>query len=133
MAKIQLGPYINFQGQAREAMQFYQSVLGGNLNLQTSAGQGGSGSAADEDRIMYARLDADMGVIIGVDGYPATAGDNIAIGLGGTDEDQLTRIFTSLAEGGQIKMPLSEQPGGVSIGYLVDKFGITWAVSINKG
>ncbi len=135
MNKIQLSPYINFQGQAREAMKFYHKVLGGSLDLYTFDEQGASKPAAPGDSIMYSRLEADGVLIIGVDGnpdYPATVGDNIAIALGGTDKVRLTKTFSDLAEGGKIKMPLTEQPWGGNVGYLVDRFGINWVVNIAK-
>ena len=55
----------------------------------------------------------------------------MAIALGGTDKDRLTKIFGYLAEGGTIKMPLTPQSWG-DVGYLVDKFGINWMVNIAK-
>lgn len=126
MSKIQLSPYINFQGRAREAMEFYHKVLGGNLDLQT---------LNEQDRISHSRLEADGAVIIATDGhpaYPAKVGDNMAIALGGTDKDRLTKVFNDLAEGGKIQMPLAQQPGGGEVGWLRDKFGINWTVNIDK-
>jgi len=58
--------------------------------------------------------------------------DNLAIALGGTDKDRLTQIFNGLAEGGKLQMPLSKQPWGAEVGWLTDKFGIHWTVSIDK-
>ena len=84
---------------------------------------------------MHSRLQADGVLIIGVDGhpdYPAKVGENMAIALGGTDKDRLTEIFNALAEGGKIKMPLTEQPWGANVGWLIDKFGINWMVNIDK-
>ncbi len=135
MSKIQVSPYVNFQGRAREAMEFYHKVLGGSLDLQTSNEQGVPKPAGPGDRIMHSRLDADGALIIATDGhpdYPAKVGENMAIALGGTDKDRLTTIFNDLAEGGRIKMPLAEQPGGADVGWLTDKFGINWTVNIDK-
>jgi PhnB protein len=117
MTKIQLSPYVNFQGRAREAMEFYHKVLGGNVDPS------------------YSRLEADGALIFASDGhpdYPAKVGDNVAIALGGTDKDRLTKIFNDLAEGGKIKMPLAKQPWGAEVGWLTDKFAINWTVNINK-
>jgi PhnB protein len=135
MSQQYLGPYINFQGRAREAMEFYHKVLGGNLDLQTLNEHGVSKPAGPGDRIMHARLEADGALIIASDGhpdYPAKVGDNMAIALGGTDKDRLAKIFNDLAEGGKIKMPLAEQPSGADVGWLTDKFGFNWVVSIDK-
>src|SRR5438552_7000920 len=133
MSKIQLSPYINFQGRAREAMEFYQKVLGGNLDLQTLDEHGAPRPASPDDSIIYSRLEAEGVRIIGVDGrpdFPAKVGENIALALGGTDKDRLSNIFNGLAEGGMIKMPLTHQSRGAEIGYLVDNFGVNWVVSI---
>ena len=134
-SKTQLSLYVNFQGRAREAMAFYQKVLGGKLDLQSANEQGVPKPAGPGDRVMHARLEADGAVVIGSDGhptYPPTVGDNMAIAVGGTDRDRLTKIFNGLAEGGKIKGPLSGQSSGASTGWLTDKFGINWMVSIDK-
>src|SRR5262245_58166229 len=133
MSKIQLTPFINFGGRAREAMEHYQKVLGGTLELQTMNGQGTSKPAGPQDRITHARLEAEGVVIVGTDGhpsYPAQVGDNVALSVGGASEDHLTRIFKGPSEGGQIKMPLTKQAGGTQVGWFADRFGINWTVTI---
>lgn len=133
MSKQYLSPYINFQGKAREAMEFYHHVLGGKLELQTMNERGAPKPAGPGDRITHAQLEADGTRIIASDGhpdFPAKVGDNVGIAVGGTDRERLTRIFHDLAEGGQSKMPPTDQSGGV--GWLTDKFGINWMVSIEK-
>ena len=126
MSTIQLNPFINFQGRAREAMELYQKVLGGKLDLQ----------AGPNGRIGQARLEADGVLIIASDGhpdYPAKVGENLALSLSGTDQARLTRIFKALAEGGRVNMPLAKQPWGGEVGWLVDRFGISWTVNIQPG
>ena len=116
MSKIQLSPLVNFQGRAREALAFYQKVLGGQLDLQAL------------------RLESDGGQILASDGhpdYPAKVGDNMAIALAGTDRVRLSKIFNELADGGKIKGPLTKQAGGGEVGWLMDKFGVNWMVSID--
>lgn len=135
MSQQYLSPYINFQGRAREAMEFYHKVLGGKLDLQTSNEQGVAKPAGPGDSISHSRLEADGARIVASDGhpdYPAKVGDNMAIAMGGTDKGRLTKIFNPLAEGGRIKMPLAEQSRGADVGWLTDKFGINWMVSIDK-
>ena len=135
MGNVQLSSYINFRGQAREAMQFYQKVLGGNLDLQTLDQQGQAKPAGPGDTIMYSRLQVDGAQIVGVDGhpdYPPKVGENMALALSGTDKERITQLFNGLAEGGRIKMPLTAQPWGGEAGWLMDKFGINWTVSVDK-
>lgn len=65
--------------------------------------------------------------------YPAKVGENLALSLGGTDKPRLTRIFNALGEGGRVNLPLAKQPLGGQVGWLVDKFGISWTVNIQEG
>jgi PhnB protein len=125
MQQVHVGPFINFQGRAREAMELYQRALGGEVQVQEDAG-----------RVNYARLDVDGTAIVGSDGhpnYPPTVGDNIAVALSGQDRDRLTRAFDTLAEGGQVKGRLRQQGPGAEVGYLLDRFGINWVISIQAG
>jgi PhnB protein len=134
LTKTHLAPYINFQGQAREAMEHYHKVLGGKLEMFASDEQGRPGPAAPGDRIMYARLESDGVFIIASDGnpkYPAKVGEHIGLSLRGSDSARLTSAFEGLADGGQVKMPLTDQPWGTS-GWLTDKFGINWNLDIEK-
>jgi PhnB protein len=135
MSRTHLAPYINFQGHAREAMEQYHRILGGKLDLLASDDSGMSKAAGPGDRIMHARLEADGIVMIASDGnpnYPTKVGDHIALSLGGTDRDRLTTVFNALADGGQVKMPLTDAPWGTA-GWLTDRFGINWNVDIEKG
>jgi PhnB protein len=132
MSRQYLGSYINFQGRAREAMEFYHGVLGGKLDLQAVDEKGAPRPAGAGDRIAHGRLEADGVHIIATDGhpdYPAIVGENVAVALGGTDKDRLTEMFKDLAEGGRIKMALTSSSGQ---GYLLDKFGINWVVIVDK-
>ena len=66
---------------------------------------------------------------------PSIDGSHVAftrLALGGTDKDRLTTIFNGLSEGGRVNMPLTAQSWGAELGWLKDKFGITWMVSIEK-
>jgi PhnB protein len=135
VSDIRINPYINFQGQARAAMEFYHKALGGTLDLQTANGQGASTPGDPSERITQARLEADGVTIIAVDGnpdYPAKVGENMALALEGADKERITAIFNALAEDGNVKMPLTEQFWGAEVGWLTDKFGINWMVTVSK-
>ncbi len=136
MSQLFINPYINFQGHAREAMEFYQKALGGQLDLQAGVAGQAPKPAGPNDPVMHARLESDGAIIMGTDGmpeYPTTKGDDFAIALGGSDEERLTKAFEMLGEGGKIKQPLTKADWGDMFGWLEDKFGINWMVNISKG
>jgi PhnB protein len=131
--KQQVGPYINFQGRAREAMELYHSILGGKLELYAADENGAPRPAGPGDRIQHARLSGDGFLVIGSDGhpsYPASSGDNIALALVGSDRAAMQMAFERLSEGGQVKMPLTEGPWGGAAAWLADRFGINWNLDL---
>lgn len=131
-----LNPYVAFDGDAREAMEFYQGVLGGELTVSTFGESGMPGP--DEDMVMHAQLTSPAGFTLmasdtppGMDYRP---GENIAISLSGEgDEDgeELRGYFAGLSAGGSVHIPLERQAWGDEFGALVDRFGIGWMVSIS--
>jgi PhnB protein len=134
--KPTLSPYVMFSGQCAEAMKFYQSVLGGELNMQTYSQSGQSQKEEEKDLIMHAELKNDALTFMASDGnaeHPVTAGDNIRLSISGTDEATLTKYFNGLAEGGSIDLPLAKQFWGDTFGMLTDKFGIHWMINISSG
>lgn len=133
MNAIQTATYINFQGHAREALEFYQRALGGELTLLTMDEQGQARPAGAGERVASGRLVADGVIILGSDGhprFPPTVGDNTALALIGTDRERLTQAFQALSEGGTVKAPLSALPDGSGVGWFVDRFGLNWMVSV---
>lgn len=131
---ISVSPYINFSGRAREAMEFYQQLLGGKLDLLAFTPDGAPHPAGPNESIMHANLAADGVNIMGADGmsdYPPTVGDNFAIALSGDDEERLTRVFEGLSEGGKVKQTLKKESWGDTFGWLEDKFGINWMINIS--
>lgn len=136
MSKVVINPYINFGGKAREAFEFYQKALGGELNLMTFNANGAPKPAGPGENIMHGTLTLDDGVVImGTDGmpdYPAKVGENFAIALSGTDSERLTKAFEALSEGGNVKQTLKEESWGDVFGWLEDKFNINWMVNISR-
>ncbi|MGA6169734.1 VOC family protein [Streptomyces sp. NPDC012600] len=129
-----LNPYISFNGNARQAMEFYQEVFGGKLELGTAA-DFGSPDPADADKVMHARLDTPGGYTLMAwdvpEGVPYRPGNDVAVHLGGDDGD-LRDHFEKLTVEGTVTMPLEKQPWGDEAGSLVDRFGISWMVNITR-
>jgi PhnB protein len=129
-----LNPYLSFRGQAREAMTFYQSVLGGQLDVMTFADMGGQGVPESEaGQVMHSALSVSDSVqLMGSDVPSHMQGDfpNGQISLSGDDADTLSGWFEKLSAGGNVNVPLEKAPWGDSFGQLTDKFGVTWMVNI---
>ncbi|MFD8061258.1 VOC family protein [Streptomyces cyaneofuscatus] len=134
-----LNPYISFDGNARQAMKFYQEVFGGELEVSTatdsSSADSGPADASDADKVPHARLDTPDGYTVMAwdvpEGVPYRPGNDVAVYLGG-DDNELRVRFERLSVGGTVTMPLEKQPWGDEAGALVDRFGITWMVNIGR-
>lgn len=132
-----LNPYLNFlDGKTREAMEFYQSILGGDLNVMTFGDMGVEGPAAPQ--VMHSSLATPAGFTIFAADAPAefvqiTVGDNISVSMSGDAEsaDDLRSWFTQLMEGGTLTMELGVQAWGDEFGSGTDKYGINWLVNIS--
>ena len=131
-----LNPYISFNGQAREALEFYQRVLGGELAVNTFGdfAQAGGDHAAVADQIMHGQLETDAGfTIMAADTPPGmdyNPGSNFAVSLSGDDDDQLRGYWKGISEGGTVSVPLEKQMWGDEFGMCIDKFGVGWMVNI---
>ncbi len=130
-----LSTYINFSGQAREALTFYHSVFGGELSVVTYAEFQASDDPADADKLMH-------GSIITEHGFRLMAADTpsfmdsapisgVSIMLEGDDEALLTDLYEQLSVGGTITEQLARAPWGDTYGSFVDRFGVSWMVNID--
>jgi PhnB protein len=132
MASI-LNPYVNFDGNAREAMEFYRDVFGGELRVNTF-GEWGNDDPAVADKTMHAQLDTERGFTLMASDTPPgmelSTGSNITISLSGEDGDELRGYWDKLSSGGTVTMPLEKQMWGDEFGMCVDRFGIPWMVNI---
>ena len=128
-----LNPYLHFTDNARQALEFYRSVFGGTLRLN-SFGDFGAPQSADPDLIMHGQLDTPGGFTLMASDTPpemaGTPGTAISISLSGTDADELRGYWDKLVVGGTVSMPLSAQAWGDEFGMCTDAFGIDWMVDI---
>jgi PhnB protein len=130
---LRLNPYLSFRDDAREAMTFYQSVLGGELTISSFADFHASEDPAEQDKVMHAQLEAPDGlVLMGADTpnameYQPQAG--VSVSLSGDDEALLRGYWDRLSEGGTVVMPFDRAPWGDTFGICVDRFGTNWMVN----
>ncbi|MFG2057596.1 VOC family protein [Micromonospora sp. NPDC048930] len=130
-----LNPYLSFRDNARQAMEFYQQVFGGNLTLSTF-GEFGNPDPSVADKVMHSQLETDSGYTLMASDTPPEMeyhpGTNIAISLSGDDGDELRGYWQRLSEGGTVSMKLEKQVWGDEFGMCVDRFGIAWLVNISQ-
>jgi PhnB protein len=130
-----LNPYISFAGDARQAMEFYRGVFGGDLTLNTF-GEIGGVAPGDAEKIMHGMLVTDGGLaLMGADTPPGmehNPGTNITVSLSGEDADELRGYWAKLSDGGTVTVPLEKQMWGDEFGACVDAYGIPWMVNIGQ-
>ena len=133
MEKPALHPYLMFEGNCRDAMEFYKGIFGGELNMMTFGQVDDSCPAALRDQIMHASLMGGEVAFMGCDSpQPGPlAGDKIQLSLSGFDETSLRKKFEQLSEGAiAITVPMAKQVWGDIFGAFKDKYGIDWMIDV---
>ncbi len=129
-----LNPYLSFKDNARAAMEFYQSIFGGKLNISTFKEYHASQTPAEDNLVMHAELKGNNGITFFASDTPARMeyrpGSAYSMSLTGDNADELTTYFRKLSAGGQISMPLEKAMWGDTFGMCTDKFGVAWMVNI---
>jgi PhnB protein len=130
----QLNPYLHFRDEAREAMDFYQSVFGGELSRTTFGEFGMNDDPAEADKVMHSQLVTDGGLVLMAGDTPQSmerqTGSSMTVSLSGEDEAELRTFWDGLVEGGTVSMPLEKAPWGDSFGMCEDRYGVPWMVNI---
>jgi len=130
-----LNPYIQFEDNARQALEFYKDVFGGNLVMNTF-GEFGQQDSPIADKIMHGQLETDSGfTLMAADtppGMERNPGTNISVSLSGDDADELRGYWEKLSDGGTVSVPLEKQMWGDEFGQCVDRFGVSWMVNIGQ-
>jgi PhnB protein len=126
----QISPYLKFNGNCREAMNFYKGCLGGELTLNTVAGSPMESAmpATMKNLILHAALNVGSATMMGSDMAGqggASAGSSVTICVVCESQGEIEAIFAKMSLDGTVKQPLSRQPFGM-YGDLVDKFGHAW-------
>jgi PhnB protein len=133
----QLNPYLAFRDNAKEAMEFYRSVFGGELEVMTFAEMPDMPSDPSEaDRVMHSSLTTENGLRLMASDTPDSmelpTESSVTLSLTGDDEPVLRGWWDGLVEGGTITEPLVPAPWGDIFGMCTDRFGTKWMVSIGQ-
>jgi PhnB protein len=133
-----MNPYIAFHGRTHEALSFYQSVFGGDLNIMSVGDCPPEVQAAFpaemKEKAMHGQLDIDghfalMGTDCNNPNGPAPSGTNISIAVDCADQAELEKFFGLLADGGSVTCPLGPAFWGGEFGMVTDKFGQDWLLT----
>jgi PhnB protein len=131
---ISTTPHVNFRGQAREALAFYQSVFGGKTSIATYEDIHAVENAGQADHVAFGRVDAPSGfTIMAYDVQPSKGydpGENpFYITLQGTDGDEIQPLWDALAASAtNILIPLAPAPFAPLYGMLTDRYSVTWII-----
>lgn len=128
--------HLNFQGQARAALAFYQDVFSGQQTLVTYAQAGRSGDAADPDHILWGQVTGEDGIALMAYDVPAGAawhpGDaSFFVSLRGDDTETIRNLWQRLAHGADLLCTLAPSQWSPLYGMLRDRFGVTWVVDVS--
>ena len=138
---VKLTSYVNFNGNASDAIEFYKTIFDATVESDTFGGfneaSGGAMPVSEEDsnKIMHAMLTGDY-IELMISDYPTSWGDvptksNIVLSLSGDDDATLRSYWNQLCAGGEIAQPLEAAPWGDTFGSVTDKFGVTWMINIS--
>ena len=131
---MSINAYLNFNGNCREAFEFYQSVFGGEFNHVATFAEGPDEmpvSDAEKNKIMHVSLDVGSSVLMGSDvpehfGPPRTFGDNVALSFTADSRLDADALFAAMSMGGRVEMPMQDMFWGDYFGACVDRFGVNW-------
>jgi len=127
-------PYLTFNGQCEAAFRFYERCLGGKITFRMTYGDSpmaGQTPAEWHEKILHATFEREGQVLAGVDVMPVSyqTPQGFSVSLNLADAAEAERIFTALAEGGMVQMPLEETFWAKRFGLVTDRFGTPWMIN----
>ncbi|WP_194776212.1 VOC family protein [Pararhodonellum marinum] len=135
--KKSVQPYLHFDENCREAMQYYQSLFGGDLELM-SIGESPSKEEFPSKlhhQIMHASLINEDFNLMASDMCgqgPLHQGNSVQLSLDCSSEDEINKLYQQMIDGGKVEQELGEQFWGALFAMVIDKFGVRWMLSYDK-
>ncbi|MDY7084975.1 MAG: VOC family protein [Actinomycetota bacterium] len=141
--------HLNFRGDARQALEFYQSVFGGVLTAVAYADFGMPKELPDADKVVFGQVTADNGFRIMAYDVPSQAapapaptgatrengvtltGERFFVAVTGETADEVSPLWDKLADGAEIIEKFGPSPFSPGFGMLTDRFGVTWILQVN--
>jgi PhnB protein len=129
--------YIHFDGNCREAMQFYQKCLGAEIQMTQHPDSSGKPSSDPAAKIMHGQLLRNgQPILMASDGTPGgahKAGNNFSVSVDCESIAEIDRLFAAIGENGNVILPLGNVPWGARFGMLTDRFGVQWLFNCPLG
>ena len=135
---MMLNTYLMFDGNCREAFEFYRSVFGGEFSICTTFADGPPAMnvpEAEKDLVMHVSLPIGSSVLMGSDscsitpGPPPKVGTNFSISVAPQSKEECDALFAKLSADGRVGMPMQETFWGAYFGTVTDRFGINWMIN----
>lgn len=130
---ISVVPYLNFNGNCREAFEFYHSVLGGEAPELITHNEMPMDDLPEEmkDLVLHARLSFEGGQLMGSDALANdfTESQGMFVSLQMDDHEAARRLYNRLSEGGTLIMPIDQQPWEALFALFSDRFGTPWMIN----
>lgn len=126
-------PYLSFEGKAQEAIDFYKTAIGAQVEVVMLFKDGPPDmqvSPENKNKVMHAALKVGDSTIMASDGM-CTGSSNfsgISLTLTATSDGEAEKLFGALSQGGQTRMPMSETFFAHRFGIVADKFGVSWMI-----
>ena len=137
MKEIELIPYLSFNGNCEEALNTYQEILDGTVDIQTRYDNPAMKAPDNyKNKVLHARFHFASQTIYASDAFPGsevnTQNNNIALSLDVPDAEKAKQVFRQLSEGGKVRVPFEKQFWGEWHGNFTDRFGINWMVNCRE-
>jgi len=137
---MSLSTYLHFNGNCREAFEFYRAAFGGEFLVLQTFGEGPDDMQIPDDErnnVMHVSLPVGTSVLMGSDvpttfGQPAPADSNVSISYAAQSREETDALFAKLSDGGTVTMPLQDMFWGDYFGACIDKFGVNWMFSCEE-
>ncbi len=135
---MQIQPYLFFNGRAEKAIAFYRQAIGAEVAMlmrnrdSPEPPPPGMLPAGSEDKVMHATLTIGQTTVMLSDGHCSGATDfkGFSLSIAADDEASAKKLFDTLADGGQVQMPLGKTFWSPCFGMLTDRFGVGWMVGV---
>ena len=127
--------HLNFRGDARTALEFYQSVFTGDLAIVTYGDAGNVQDPSEAEQVMWGQVAAANGFRVMAYDVPSSrpwsrGDDPFFVSVRGEDADEITELWQKLSKGSTVVVPLAPAQWAPVYGMLTDPFGVTWVLDV---